>query len=30
VGQPNEIEMLSLELIKAEEAKPDDERYVKE
>ena len=30
VEQPFEIEMLNLELIKAEEAKPDDERYVKE
>jgi hypothetical protein len=30
VEQPFETEMLNLELIKAEEAKPDDERYVKE
>lgn len=30
VEQPFEIEMLNLELIKAEEAKSDDERYVKE
>lgn len=28
--KPNDIEMLNLELIKAEEAKSDDERYVKE
>lgn len=28
--KPNETEMLNLALIKAEEAKPDDERYVKE
>ena len=30
VEQPFDIEILNLELIKAEEARPDDERYVKE